>query len=430
MATEIHRDSGVRYLGHNLTLDDDPLKRNVDVYGREEDRAEIERFTGSITETDDTDDYVSAWYPSKPLVYSGYYYHPACPDEHEPAFFVRTSWYATPDDLKKCDMGDFSTDYLCEVLAEVDDQWGNNDYVILDEDEWASRLTAGLDTEGPKDGYTWAVYFACREGHVAVLDRLLAAAGLGVEDLRDKNNLAVRFACASGHVEVLDRLLTAGLGVEDLRDRNNEAVRTACEMGHVEMLDRLLAAGLGVEDLRARNNEAVRMACEMGHVEILDRLLAAGLDVGDLRAAENFAIGMACENGHAAVLDRLLAAGLGIDDLGDDGNYAISMACENGHTQVLGRLVVYYGSSFRKDWVQEILAQQDPAKWRSVMVAMRTHSVLPAAGRRAAVVIQRRVREFLLAPVRIFDPDSGARRRAALRLDDSYRAMAKKRGRE
>ena len=329
MATEIHRDSGVRYLGHNLTLDDDPLKRNVDVYGREEDRAEIERFTGSITETDDTDDYVSAWYPSKPLVYSGYYYHPACPDEHEPAFFVRTSWYATPDDLKKCDMGDFSTDYLCEVLAEVDDQWGNNDYVILDEDEWASRLTAGLDTEGPKDGYTWAVYFACREGHVAVLDRLLAAAGLGVEDLRDKNNLAVRFACASGHVEVLDRLLTAGLGVEDLRSQDN---------------------------------------------------------------------------------------------------WAVHRACANNHYEVLERLVVYFGSSFQKDWVQQVFSvngDPGPAKWRQrVLVAMRVHGVLPAAGRRAAVVVQRRVREFLLAPARVFDPDAGARRRAALRLEDSYRAMA------
>ena len=55
---------------------------------------------------------------------------------------------------------------------------------------------------------------------------------------------------------------------------------------------------------------------------------------------------------------------------------------------------------------------------------MRVHGVLPAAGRRAAVVLQRRVREFLLAPARVFDPDAGARRRAALRLEDSYRAMA------
>ena len=126
--------------------------------------------------------------------------------------------------------------------------------------------------------------------------------------------------------------------------------------------------------------------------------------------------------------------------------------------------MVYFGSSFHKDWVLEVLSrndsvlevlsrndsesdgtQRDPqvldaifhsqvldaqargqqAKLRQrVLVAMRVHGVLPAAGRRAAVVIQRRVREFLLAPARVFDPDAGAHRRAALRLEDSYRAMA------
>ena len=39
---------------------------------------------------------------------------------------------------------------------------------------------------------------------------------------------------------------------------------------------------------------------------------------------------------------------------------------------------------------------------------------------RAAIVVQWRV---LLAPARVFDPDAGARRRATLGLEDSYRAI-------
>ena len=100
---------------------------------------------------------------------------------------------------------------------------------------------------------------------------------------------------------------------------------------------------------------------------------------------------------------------------------------------VLEQLVVNFGS-FHEDWVREVLSTQwDPAKWRRVLVAMRVHGVLPAltpAGRRAAVVIQRLVRKFLLSPARIFDPVYGAHRRAALRLEDSYRAMASAPGKQ
>jgi hypothetical protein len=83
------------------------------------------------------------------------------------------------------------------------------------------------------------------------------------------DNLAMRLAAKNGHLAVVERLLQDQR--VDPSALDSHAVRQAACYGHFAVVERLL------RDVRvdpsARDNYAVRSAVENGHVAIVDRLL-------------------------------------------------------------------------------------------------------------------------------------------------------------
>ena len=126
-------------------------------------------------------------------------------------------------------------------------------------------------------------------------------------DVSATNNSAIRLASRNGHIAVVDRLLQDVTGRVDPSDANNSAIRLASQYGHIAVVDRLLQ-DRGV-DPSADDNYAIRAASENGHIAVVDRLLQDGRV--DPSADDNYAIRMASHCGHIAVVDRLLHDGTG-----------------------------------------------------------------------------------------------------------------------
>ena len=76
--------------------------------------------------------------------------------------------------------------------------------------------------------------WACKHGHLAVVERLLLVPGV---DATANNNHAFRGACSYGHLAVVERLLQ--LPGVDAAANGNEDIRNASERGHPAVVDRL-----------------------------------------------------------------------------------------------------------------------------------------------------------------------------------------------
>jgi ankyrin repeat protein len=142
-----------------------------------------------------------------------------------------------------------------------------------------------------------AIRLAARNGHVAVVERLLQDERV---DPSAEGNYAVQFAAINGHVAVVERLLR-DVRVDPSAD-DNLALRWAAREGHIAVVDRLLHDAR--IDPSANDNYAVRLAAVRGHVAVVERLLRD--DRVDPSAEDYHAVRWAAENGHLAVVDRLL----------------------------------------------------------------------------------------------------------------------------
>ena len=113
--------------------------------------------------------------------------------------------------------------------------------------------------------------FACRYGHLKIIQWLYSACGLTVSDIRFYGNQALLCACVHGNLHVVQYLCeTFGLTVEDIRSKSIWGLQLACLYGNLDVVQYLCETfGLTIEDVRSKDNQALRWAYRCGHLNVI-----------------------------------------------------------------------------------------------------------------------------------------------------------------
>jgi ankyrin repeat protein len=151
---------------------------------------------------------------------------------------------------------------------------------------------------------------ACKTGNIELLNLLLTMDKITLNSFNEEFHVASR----DGHVAIVDRLLQ-DKKITDLSSYNNFAIRVACHCGHVAVVDRLLQYGV---DPSSSRNTALLIASENGHVDVVDRLLQ-DRRVDPCSYYFHSPIDGAIKNSQIAVVDRLLQDNrMDSADIGED----------------------------------------------------------------------------------------------------------------
>jgi hypothetical protein len=161
-----------------------------------------------------------------------------------------------------------------------------------------------------------AFRYACKYGHLEIVQWLVETFGLTTEDVKSDNNLAFQWACGYGHLEVAQWLVrTFDLTAEDIRN-DNYVFGWACFDRYLKIAQWLVETfKLTAEDVRS--DSTFQWACEFGHLEIAQWLVETfKLTVKDIRSLDNYAFQLAHINKHSNVTNWLTTTyGICAEDL-------------------------------------------------------------------------------------------------------------------
>ncbi|KAI9764860.1 MAG: hypothetical protein M1840_008006 [Geoglossum simile] len=187
-----------------------------------------------------------------------------------------------------------------------------------------------------------ALQAAAREGHLDMVERLLAAKA-DVNTAANAGNAgqtALQAAAGGGYLNIVEKLLTAKADV-NAAAANTTAGRTALQAaagaGHLDVVERLLAERADVNAAAGRGQTALQAAAGGGYFNVVERLLMANADVSATAARGDTgrtAFQAAAEGGHVDVVERLLAAGADVN-APTTGWTALQAAAKGGHLDVV-----------------------------------------------------------------------------------------------
>lgn len=135
-------------------------------------------------------------------------------------------------------------------------------------DRWRS---VSCDLDAPHFDFQMpALWMAAEQGHLAVVQRLLAHPGKIVSGDSTGITTALAAAASGGHLPLVEYLLARGA---DPGSRNNEALRRAAAGGHTAVVTRLSAADRA--DPGASAVETLLAAPSGGHLPVASTLASA-----------------------------------------------------------------------------------------------------------------------------------------------------------
>ena len=175
---------------------------------------------------------------------------------------------------------------------------------------------------------------AARDGHTAIVERLLAAEGIDVNGVDEDGNTALILAADEGHTDIVE-LLLAVPGIDVNANPGETALIKAASEGHTDIAELLLAVpGINVNAADWEGATALTWAAEYSAaiVELL-------LDHPDIDVSDGAFI-MAAEAGSMAIIRyRMLHDHPGIDV----SNEALIHAAASGNTAIVELLLAVPG---------------------------------------------------------------------------------------
>ena len=206
---------------------------------------------------------------------------------------------------------------------------------------------------------------AARDGHTAIVERLLAAEGIDVNGVDEEGDTALILAADQGHTDIVE-LLLAVPGIDVNANPGETALIVAASEGHTDIAELLLAVpGINVNAEDDEGATALTWAAEYSAAIVELLLDHPDIDVSDaafIRAAEygrmaiiryrmlhdhpgidvsNEALIHAARNGNTAIVELLLAVP-GIDLNALDNEYgwtALTGAASDGNTAIVELLL-------------------------------------------------------------------------------------------
>jgi hypothetical protein len=160
------------------------------------------------------------------------------------------------------------------------------------------------------DGGWQALHLACREGHAAVVDALLAA-GARPGDVSNGGWTSLHCAAAGAHTHVVEQLLGLGCNAAPVSAEGDTPMHWAAQTGSADVMRLLLSAGAPPLPFNSSGITPLHIAAQKGHAHLVDELLRAGgpgaADVAD--RGQSTPLHNAAQAGHLEVAELLLAAG-------------------------------------------------------------------------------------------------------------------------
>jgi ankyrin repeat protein len=208
---------------------------------------------------------------------------------------------------------------------------------------YATDVSAFMAAAVPLDGFAGrhgqsVLYIASHEGHVAVVEALLAA-GADKDAKAHNGSVAFHSASQAGHVGVMKVLLAAGADTDAKLPDGTTALHDASQRGQLAVVKVLLAAGAD-KDIQVQDGTApLHLASKEGHLGVVEALVAASADT-EVRAQGGFtALHIASREGYLGMVEALLAGGADKDARQEDGLTALHEASRVGGLAVVAALL-------------------------------------------------------------------------------------------
>lgn len=234
----------------------------------------------------------------------------------------------------------------------------------------------GLDVDERAEDGTTALVAAAAAGQAAAAAFLMQRHA-NAEAAAHNGMKAIHVAAAQGHVEVVEALVAAAAD-PDARHRFAEstALHFAAEMDHVDVIERLCALGADAEAEKVTGGRPLHVASDLGHADAVRALVrVCGASLNTRLLGDTTPLYLAAQHGHVGVVRALLERGADTDfampvsermrsdvapadSFGDvdhlqsfgfeagNGATALHAASENGHFEVV-RLLLQRGAQQR-----------------------------------------------------------------------------------
>jgi ankyrin repeat protein len=193
--------------------------------------------------------------------------------------------------------------------------------MLLDKGADVNQRSEGMvfDSGGSSVGITPLIY-ACQNGHLKVVNVLLAVDGIDVNYRKDNGSTALYTACYDGRSKVVEILLAVdGIRVNQAGNKEATPLSIACWNGDSKVVEMLLAVdGIQVNQATNKGWTPLNMACQNGHSKVVRMLLAvAGIQVNQANEHGWTPFISAVSKSHTALVILFLQHGIGHNNINE-----------------------------------------------------------------------------------------------------------------
>jgi ankyrin repeat protein len=216
--------------------------------------------------------------------------------------------------------------------------------MLLDKGADVNQRSAGMVfASGYSSVGITPLIYACRNGHLKVVNVFLAVDGIDVNQRKDNGATALHSSSINGHFQAVEMLLAVdGIQVNQADNDGWTPLYVACQEGHSKIVKMLLAVnGIQVNQADEEGTTPLCIASNNGHLKIVKMLLAVdGIQVNQADNEACTPLYVACQNCHSKVVEMLLAvAGIEVNQVNNEEVTPLYMACQEGHSKVVTMLL-------------------------------------------------------------------------------------------
>ncbi|MGV2431853.1 MAG UNVERIFIED_CONTAM: ankyrin repeat domain-containing protein [Rickettsiaceae bacterium] len=186
-----------------------------------------------------------------------------------------------------------------------------------------------------------ALHVAAEEGHLEVVQALIAANPNLINAVAPNGDTALHLAAKFGHLKVAEALIVSNPDFVNVAGQVGwTALHVAAQNGQLEVLGLLIEKGVNVNVVAPNGATALYLAIKYGHLEVVKFLIAANPDLVNVAGQGGLtALHVAAQHGQLGVLGLLIEKGANINAVVQTGYTALHLAAKFDHLEVVKFLI-------------------------------------------------------------------------------------------